>query len=461
MQKFWQNLNQKLDYERKDKVIRLLREASSPDFDFFFLIVLSCAIATFGLITDSSAVIIGAMLVAPLMSPIMAMSLSSVAAEQKTFKRSVIALFEGVILAILLSALLTHFFYKLPLGVLQEVPGEILARTKPTPFDLIIALAGGAAAAYALAQPQLSAALPGVAIATALMPPLCTVGIGIAINSSDIALGAFLLFITNLLAISFSGILVFIWLGFRPLNPDLRWKGLPRSALISAILVLVVAVPLSILTVNSVHRANETKKIYETVENNVLAFPDAQMVSLSTTEEDGVLKLEIFTRMQRQPNYNQILQLQSDIANQLGRTIALKLIVMPMTELDPLIPPTPTNTAIFTPTATQTFTPTSSPTITPTITQTPTQTSTFTITPTSTQTPTPTATMVIGKITTYGGNIYVRDMATGSLAFVLPDGAYIRLTGKQENVKNVLWVEIIDLLNRSGWIPAQNIIIQP
>ena len=93
----------------------------------------------------------------------------------------------------------------------------MLARTRPTPFDLGVALAGGAAAAYALAQPKLSAALPGVAIATALMPPLCAVGIGVAVGNLEVALGALLLFLTNLAAISFAGIMVFVLLGFRPL----------------------------------------------------------------------------------------------------------------------------------------------------------------------------------------------------------------------------------------------------
>ena len=92
----------------------------------------------------------------------------------------------------------------------------MLLRTQPSPFDLVIALAGGAAATYALARPRLSAALPGVAIATALMPPLCVVGIGISLQRSDVYMGALLLFLTNLVAISFASILVFAFLGFRP-----------------------------------------------------------------------------------------------------------------------------------------------------------------------------------------------------------------------------------------------------
>ena len=113
-------------------------DSASPGYDFFLLIILSCTIATFGLLSDSTAVIIGAMLVAPLMSPILGLSLSSVAGEQFMFRRSIIALVEGVFLAIALSALITAFSYQLPYELLNTLPNEVLSRTQSTPFDLII-----------------------------------------------------------------------------------------------------------------------------------------------------------------------------------------------------------------------------------------------------------------------------------------------------------------------------------
>lgn len=199
MKKIWR-LNRLLPIERRNVVLAELEQSSSPGFDYFILVVLSCCIATFGLLTDSAAVIIGAMLVAPLMSPILGLSLASVAGEQRMFRHAIFALIEGVLLAIALSALFGWIAQLLPFDLLVELPGEILARTHLTPFDLGIALAGGAAAAYALAQPRLSAALPGVAIATALMPPVCTIGIGLSLQNPNIILGAGLLFLTNLAA---------------------------------------------------------------------------------------------------------------------------------------------------------------------------------------------------------------------------------------------------------------------
>ena len=144
--------------------------------------------------------------------------MASVAGERRVFQHAVIALVEGALLAAGLATALGWLAHVSPFGALTELPSEVLARTRPNPFDLGIALAGGAAAAYALAQPKISAALPGVAIATALMPPLCTVGIGISLGSADVSLGALLLFLTNFAAISFAGIVAFAILGFRHYN---------------------------------------------------------------------------------------------------------------------------------------------------------------------------------------------------------------------------------------------------
>lgn len=138
-----------LDAQRREEVLAELAQASSPGFDFFLLVVLSCAIATFGLTTNSPAVIIGAMLVASLMSPILGLSVASMVGERYVFRRALTALAEGMVLAIGLSVLIELFLQTLPFGVItiDDLPNEILARTKPTPIDLGIALAGGAAAA--------------------------------------------------------------------------------------------------------------------------------------------------------------------------------------------------------------------------------------------------------------------------------------------------------------------------
>jgi hypothetical protein len=122
------------------------------------------------------------------MSPIIGIGLASIKGGARPARDSIAALLGGALLTNLLAGLMTLVNTRLPFVVLQEISAEVLARTHPSPIDLVIALAGGLAAAYVLTRPNVSAALPGVAIATALMPPLSTIGIEIALARWDIGM---------------------------------------------------------------------------------------------------------------------------------------------------------------------------------------------------------------------------------------------------------------------------------
>jgi uncharacterized hydrophobic protein (TIGR00271 family) len=447
-------LSRRLTAERQEEVIDQLAKASSPGLDYFVMIVLSCSIATFGLITDSAAVIIGAMLVAPLMSPILGLSLASLTGRQVVFERALIAVIEGSLMAVALSALLSWAAHLLPFNALSGLPAEVLSRTHPTPYDLIIGLAGGAAAAYALAQPELSAALPGVAIATALMPPLCTIGIGISLGDTNVSLGATLLFLTNLVAISFAGIVVFIILGFRPKGFFADHRLLSRSVTISAILVLVVTIPLIVLSVRFVNDIKFNETLRSTVLSELSDYPNAQLVSIDTNTAGQTLQIQVTARISRQPNYQEVLALQKALAVSLQRTVSLQLIVIPSTNLNPLIPPT------FTPTASPgpTFTPTI--TGTPTPTPTATATATATITPTSTMTPSPTP--MTGVIANTGGRgAYIRDEPGGKIIGALSEGIQVQVLGPHVLIGANDWIEIHDPFGRTSWVLVQYLNIRP
>lgn len=349
--------------ERHVEVMAQLAQASSPGFDFVLLVVLSCSIATFGLIVDSPAVIIGAMLVAPLMSPILGLSLASVAGRQVMFRQAAAALTQGALVAIVLSALLGWLARVLPFDVLNELPTEVLARIHPTPFDLGIAPAGGAAAAYALAQPHLSATLPGVAIATALMPPLCMVGLGLALQRANVVIGASLLFLTNLSAIAFAGIIVFALLGFRP---KYRTGG-GRELHVAAGLVLLVALPLVTFSLRSVAEVRAQRNVREAIRAEVTSLPNTQVIEIGTTQEHETLHIDATVRTTYQPTYQDVARIQKAIANRLDQPVQLILGVVPMIELAPYAPPTrtPTPTAMASPTSATASTPAASVTAAP------------------------------------------------------------------------------------------------
>lgn len=191
-------------------------QASLPDFKFYLLLSLATAIATFGLLTNSAATIIGAMIIAPLMNPIVALAYALIVLNPRLIERSIFTLLTG-----LLSVIFIAYFTTDLLG-LKVVGSEILGRVQPNSLDLGVALAAGAAAAFANTRRSIANALPGVAIAVALVPPLSVVGIGLCLGTlgteiavsygidSSIAAGSFLLFLTNLAGIIFSASLVFV-----------------------------------------------------------------------------------------------------------------------------------------------------------------------------------------------------------------------------------------------------------
>ena len=226
------------------------------------------------------------------------------------------------------------------------------------------------------------------------MPPLCTIGICLAIGRLELALGALLLFLTNFAAISFAGIGAFSVLGFRPAGGDNRWHGLPRPMLTSAALVLAVSIPLLALTLRFVNEGQLSRAVRDAVEAEIAKLPDSQLVEIQMDTADTTLDLYVTARASRQPTYQEVVAMQESFATQLQRPVALQLVVVPMTVLDPLIPPTftPTPTPGPTSTSTRTATPTQTTTPTQTATPTPTQTPTLTPTPTATLTPTPTPT---------------------------------------------------------------------
>lgn len=171
--------------------------------DFVIMLMLSAVIAALGLIQNSAAVVIGGMLVAPLMTPMLAMGLSLVQGNAHMFRKAFEAMGLGVLGALLAS---------MAMGLLSpwdDLSAEVVARGGPNVFDLGVALFSGIAAAFALARPGLAGTLVGVAVAVALVPPIAATGIALVKAEFAVAFGAAMLFLTNWLAIVLGASLVF------------------------------------------------------------------------------------------------------------------------------------------------------------------------------------------------------------------------------------------------------------
>lgn len=200
----------KVSLEEFQSLYVTVYEESQTSLNYIVLVLSSCAIATFGLLSNSTAVIIGAMIVAPLMLPIRGLALGALNGDVGMFWMALRSIGLGTGLGMGLSC---------GIGVLVNLPAwgsEILARTQPNVLDLGVALAAGTVGAFAKMRPKISDSLAGVAIAVALMPPVCVIGLGLSALDWQTSLGAALLYVTNLLGIALSCMVTFLVGGYAP-----------------------------------------------------------------------------------------------------------------------------------------------------------------------------------------------------------------------------------------------------
>jgi len=191
--------------EEKDKaaVVRKLMQNSTPNFDFFYLTGLSVSMATFGLLADSPSIVIGSMLIAPLLYPILGVALGLVMSNTEVLGRSMFTLVKALAIGLGVSIIATLLFGD------GFVTGEIAARIDPSLLHFMVAIVAGAAVSFALAQPEWSETLPGIAISVALIPPLAVVGAGIAMLDMAVISGSVVMLLMNLFGIVFSAMVSF------------------------------------------------------------------------------------------------------------------------------------------------------------------------------------------------------------------------------------------------------------
>ncbi len=469
----------RLDISARTNAYTRIRRNARPDLDFFMLISLATIIAALGLLINSPAVVIGAMLVAPLMSPIVGVGLAMVLGDARFLRLSVGTVLKGTILAIAFGILAGLLFFGRP------ATSEMMGRTQPTMVDLAIAWFSGLAAAYALSRSDAAGALPGVAIAAALVPPLATSGLYFAKLDFPNAFGAFLLFATNFVSISLATALMFLILGFRPPKDQKNRRSVQtRSVRVALISLAVVMLLIGISTYRLAEDARKQTDIEEAIKANVAAFTGGELDEINVVEfrkdENGnvVLTLDVTIKSEFPVLHQMVQDMQKQIGSQLQEKgildqVALTVTVIDVTALDPLVPPTATNT----PTATHTATPGPTPTftVTPTFTPTPTFTSTPTLTPTiqatitliptATFTAVPTATPTATPITAvvnypFGLNLRANPQTSAPVLLVLDEGDVVIVLAGNEQNGGLQWQEV-RFEETVGWVAADFIEFRP
>ncbi|MEC4805877.1 MAG: TIGR00341 family protein [Jaaginema sp. PMC 1079.18] len=298
---------------------RHLWRSSVPSFSFHFLLAMSSIIATLGLLANNVAVIIGAMIIAPLIGPIVGVAYSMVIGNRRLLRRSLLTLLTGISLTVFVSFFTTH------LVGLRNLNAEITARANPTLIDLGVALAAGAAGSFATSRRRIADALPGVAIAVALVPPLSVVGIGVALGFESIASQSLLLFLTNLTGIIFSSSLVFLLQRYG--NLERARQGL----FVSTSILLILGLPLGFSLNKLLLKQNVHSSVSVLIRRRTLTFSETDIRFINVNLEDDILNIEIEVAAPANSISDKQVSLVRDfIQQQLQRPINLTVRVLPV-----------------------------------------------------------------------------------------------------------------------------------
>jgi uncharacterized hydrophobic protein (TIGR00271 family) len=303
--------------QRAEQVIGEISFGSTPGLGYYALISAASLIASLGLVANSAAVVIGAMLVSPLMTPIFGMALGMVRGDTPLLARAFRAEFGGVFLAVAFGAV----FGALP--VVHGVTSEMLSRTVPTLLDLLVAVFAGLAGTLAVLDERISPVLPGVAISTAIVPPLSTCGLCLAMGAFGGAYGAFLLFVANFLAIMLVSSLAFLLTGLAGERGKLPARQLASRLLYTLLGFAVVTVVLTYSLMAMLEKRTRDKVINQVFTEATRKAPVTALVRTLHKEADGTLYVLATVRTPKVIKPNTVRNLQKQIHQKLGIPVHL------------------------------------------------------------------------------------------------------------------------------------------
>jgi uncharacterized membrane protein len=197
-----------------------------------------------------------------------------------------------------------------------------------------VALASGAAGAYAIARKDVAAALPGVAIAAALVPPLCVVGIGLAGGDMQVAGGGGLLFLTNLVAIVLAGSIALLLLGFRPTERGEREAHLRKGLVASLILLILISVPLAVVFSRSTKTASLHRRINQALMEETASNDQLELLDFEFVEEEEQVLLTVHFYAQTTPTASFVMDLSQRLSDVLDQPVLLDVVSIPVTKLE-------------------------------------------------------------------------------------------------------------------------------
>lgn len=316
--------------EERTQAFGQIRSAAEFSVDYLTFILLSAVVATLGLFTDSVAVIIGAMVLAPLMNPVLGISMGVVRGDLTMVGLGLRTLGWGLLLGLLVAMTIS---WSLPEA---ETTTQILLRIRPTLYDLVVGMAAGAGGALGQTRKSVAGVLPGAAIAVSLMPPLCVTGIGLQQGLWPVFSGSLLLWVANLAAVNLSAILVFWALGFGDKSSDETVHEFRRHLAISVAIVVLLTLPLLHILRDTVKESRYRKLIQKIVSESLRSQDyEADIDALEwgpDLKRDGWLRVVATVRIPQLPEQEEIFRLRAELESSLGQPVALTMRINPVVE---------------------------------------------------------------------------------------------------------------------------------
>lgn len=303
--------NNQITPQQLEEIRNGLLNESTVTTNYIVLIFGSCIIATFGLLSNSVSVIIGAMIIAPLMLPIRGLAFGALEGNIVLFRKALAAIIIGTILSIVLAWFIGN------LVALPTFGSEIISRSRPTLLDLGIAIAAGGISGFAKVQPKISESLAGTAIAVALMPPVCVIGLGLSQVNWQLSIGATLLYLTNLLGISLSCMLTFLVTGctsFRLAKKALGW---------TLIFIAILFIPLSISFFQLIRQARLENNLRQALLNRTITFQRMVLLSNDVNWLSNPPELRLNVRTKEAVTPTQVMLLEKFLAKEMGQPFTL------------------------------------------------------------------------------------------------------------------------------------------
>jgi len=322
---FFVNNLKEVDVHAAESEVKTNAEFSST---YVILLVVASVVTSLGLLINSSPVVIGGMIIAPLMWPLLRIAFGVVRERVSHISSGVVLLLLSIGVSILSSIIITY------LSPVKVISPEILARTEPTLIDILIALAAGAVAAFGVLHHKISESLAGVALATSMMPPLCVAGIGLALFRLDIFAGGLLLFATNVISIVFISAVIFNFFSQHKTSPH-ESQTFKRTGLVFlASLLLLLSIPLFFFLRDYTFRTvelNQVTTILERQLDNVSPAIRISQVQTTIDSQDGqqrvTVRAELFMPEGTVVNYQQEQRLVQALQDHLQRPVELELLL--------------------------------------------------------------------------------------------------------------------------------------